>query len=218
MRALIADHLWIARAGLSQVLAAVDPKCEIVEAANFEETRDALAQGGIDLCVVDPAMPDAPAGDAIARLVSAGAGVPIAVISERDSRRDALRAVDMGAQGYILKSATAADICRALERVLAGEISLPTNLRDNASETARGFSESAQGFAHGAVAELDALTFRQREVLALIATGKRNAEIGKSLSISPRTVQIHVSTILKLLGVGNRTEAALVARRHGLGA
>ena len=54
-------------------------------------------------------------------------------------------------------------------------------------------------------------------MLELIATGKRNAEIGTALNISPRTVQIHVSTILKLLNVGNRTEAALLARKYGSG-
>jgi DNA-binding NarL/FixJ family response regulator len=65
---------------------------------------------------------------------------------------------------------------------------------------------------------VDTLTPRQRDVLGLIAVGKRNAEIGKELDISPRTVQIHVSTILKLLGIGNRTEAALLARKFGMGA
>lgn len=217
MKALIADEQWIARAGLSQVLASLDGTWEIVETTTFHETKDRLAAGGIDICLVDPGLPGAPPLDAVAQLSAAAPGMPLAVLSMRDSRRDALRALEMGAQGYILKSASADDIRRAIQRLVAGEISLPSNLRDGAVEGPRGFSESAAGFSHGPVGELDSLTYRQREVLSLIATGKRNADIGKMLNISPRTVQIHVSTILKLLGVGNRTEAALVARRHGLG-
>ena len=134
------------------------------------------------------------------------------------SRRLALQAVEHGAQGFISKAASAAEIRRAIERVMEGEIVLPANLRDLPAGTGHGLGETPPVTATGTADNpLATLTARQRDVLELIATGKRNAEIGAALNISPRTVQIHVSTILKLLNVGNRTEAALLARKYGSG-
>lgn len=220
MKALILDSQWISRAGLAHLLSLVDAKASIKETDSLAEAVEFIAGDHFDIVLVDPDLPDVNPIEVLRKLRSASADVALAVISENESRHFALRVIDAGAQAYIIKRAGADDIRLAVERVLAGEIFLPPQLRQmpDKENGSRGMSESQAAYlpANGRN-PLAVLTPRQRDVLGLIATGKRNAEIGKELDISPRTVQIHVSTILKLLGVGNRTEAALVARKHGLG-
>jgi len=215
VKALIADEQWISRAGLGQLLKEITPDCTVIEAETFADALEKLAAGGFDLCLVDPDIFAMPISDGISKLRQVAPSLPIAVMAARQSRRDALGAIETGAQAYILKIAKAVDIRRAIERMLAGEISLPANLSDMPNSSPLGLSESTTPFQHGGDSPTSVLTGRQREVLDLIATGKRNAEIAQALGISPRTVQIHVSTILKMLGVGNRTEAALMARQFG---
>lgn len=218
MRALIADNHWISRAGLCHLLSLMDSQVELIEAENLDDALKELGQNSYDICLIDPSLhPEAPL-EAIRQLHAAAPAVPIAVMTEVNSRRAALQAVDMGAQAYILKNAKVEDIRRAIERVLGGDISLPGNLQDRPAGQGSSLSNPSASFEIGNGHTPLNLTARQRDVLGLIATGKRNSDIGEALEISPRTVQIHVSTILKLLGVGNRTEAALLARKHGIGA
>jgi DNA-binding NarL/FixJ family response regulator len=215
VKALIADEQWISRAGLGQLLKEIARDCTVIEAETFADALEKLAAGGFDLCLVDPDIFAMPISDGINKLRQVAPSLSIAVMAARQSRRDAVGAIETGAKAYILKIAKAVDIRRAIERMLAGEISLPTNLSDMPNSSPRGLSESTTPFQHRGDSPTSVLTGRQREVLDLIATGKRNAEIVQALGISPRTVQIHVSTILKMLGVGNRTEAALIARQFG---
>ena len=221
MKALIVDSQWISRAGLTHLLSLIDPKCTVSQASDLSEALSVLSKNKCDICLMDPALADIAPLDAVRRLRAIAGEIPIAVVSDRETRLFALQAVEAGAQAYIVKKSSAEDIRRAIERVLGGEISLPANLRDlpGHEESKSGLSEAPASYTSSNGHDpVSVLTPRQRDVLGLIATGKRNAEIGEVLEISPRTVQIHVSTILKLLGVGNRTEAALLARKHGLGA
>lgn len=219
MKALILDSQWIARAGLAYLLSLLDAKRGIKEASTLSDALALLGKEPFDICLVNPVIAGIGPLEVIRKLRQAAPEVPIAVVTDRESRQFALQSVEAGAQAFILKRASAEDIRRAVERVLAGEISLPSNLGELGDEPDRRAGPSEDGaptYTNGRD-PLGTLTARQRDVLALIATGRRNAEIGKELRISPRTVQIHVSTILKLLGVGNRTEAALFARKHGIG-
>jgi DNA-binding NarL/FixJ family response regulator len=196
----------------------------VTEATSFAEASAALACQPFDICLVDPGVGDSTPLEGIRSLRQSAPATPVVVVTERESRHFALQAIEVGAQGFILKRATADEMRRAVERVLEGEIALPSNLSEmtedrDQSHGGNGMSEAGASFASARRDNpVAGLTPRQRDVLGHIATGKRNAEIGRLLDISPRTVQIHVSTILKLLGVGNRTEAALLARKHGLGA
>lgn len=218
MKVLIADDHWISRAGLSHLLSTMDAECAIAEATSFAEAATLLGQEGFDVCLLDPTLADMEPMEGLKHLRETAVAVPIVVMTMQASRRFALQAVEHGAQGFVSKTASAAEISRAIRRVMEGEIVLPANLRDLPAGNSQDTSEAAAPQGKGATDNpLAMLTARQRDVLGLIATGKRNAEIGAALNISPRTVQIHVSTILKLLNVGNRTEAALLARKYGTG-
>ncbi len=216
MKVLIADDHWISRAGLSHLLSTMDPEGAITEATTLDEATALLAARSFDACLIDPTISHGDPLVALKSLRLTAPHVPVIVITAYASRRMALQAIECGAQGFIPKSASADEIRRTIERVLTGEIALPANFLDLPAGLGVTDIQSSVDSA-GPDSPLAVLTQRQRDVLALIATGKRNAEIGATLNISPRTVQIHVSTILKLLGVGNRTEAALLARRHDIG-
>ncbi len=127
-----------------------------------------------------------------------------------DSREDVLHAIELGADGYIPKSASAIEFVGALETVIAGQIYLPPELfRKDYERSQPSCSSSAQPCF--AANRPRVLTWRQREVVDLIRGGLGNAEIAERLGISKQTVRMHVSRILKQQNLENRTQVALLA-------
>jgi DNA-binding NarL/FixJ family response regulator len=140
--------------------------------------------------------------------------VPLVVVSMLEDRRDVLRAVELGALGYIPKTAGLDEMYEALRQVLSGAIYLPpailrmtkagpTGRRSGRRPTAT----SAEGW--------KVLTNRQREVVRHVARGMTNSEIAGQLGLSASTVRLHVSTILDRLQLSNRTQVAVWADRFG---
>ena len=209
MRILIVDNHWVARLGLGQFLTSLDTDTKVVEASTLDDAAKILAgRKRIDLCLLDFQFDGIDPLSALRQLHQAAPKVPILIVTSAASRRLALDAVEAGASGYVLKSSSPDELTRALQRVCEGDIWLPAGLRDMPA----GLAEEAIRFPfHAPNESVLVLTPRQRQVLDLVAMGKRNVDIAETLGISPRTVQIHVSTILKLLKVSNRTEAALLA-------
>ena len=216
MRILIVDDHWVTRLGLRQFLASLDPDTEVVEASALDHAAQLIAgRKRFDLCLLDFQLEGIDPISALRELHQAAPKVRILIVTALASRRLALDAVEEGASGYVLKTSTPDELARALQRVCEGDIWLPAGLRDMPPGPAMGLTEGRGAGVPFLAANpsLSVLTPRQIQVLELVATGKRNVDIAKTLGISPRTVQIHVSTILKLLKVRNRTEAALLA--HG---
>ncbi len=215
LRILIVDNQWVARLGLAQFLTTLDPDTVTVEASTVDDAVKLLSgRKRFDLCLFDFQFQGTDPIMALGKLRQAALKVPILIVTSTSSRRLALDAVEEGASGYVLKSSSPDELARALQRVCEGDIWLPAGLRDMPTHPVMGLAEDSTQVPYLAGNRaLSVLTPRQRQVLELVAMGKRNVDIGEILGISPRTVQIHVSTILKLLKVGNRTEAALLA--HG---
>ena len=216
MRILIVDDHWVTRLGLGQLLASLDPDTDVVEASSLQDAARILAgRKRCDLCLLDFQFEGMDPLSALRQLHLAAPKVRILIVTSAASRRLALDAVEQGAAGYVLKSSTPDELTRAIQRVCEGDIWLPAGLRDMPAASAEVASEQGARLpSPTSKVSLSVLTPRQRQVLDLIAMGKRNVDIAEALGISPRTVQIHVSTILKLLKVSNRTEAALVAHGH----
>jgi two-component system, NarL family, response regulator len=124
----------------------------------------------------------------------------VLVLTIRHGDEDVRRALEVGARGYVLKSSPWPKVAEAINAVARG-------LRWLSPEAATALAEST-----GRVA----LTAREREVLAVLAKGSSNAEIGEALSISEATVKAHVTAILSKLGVDDRTKAMAAALRSGL--
>ena len=213
MNILIVDAHWATRAGLASHLLDINPRSKITEIENLDMALQALAsKTSFDLCLFDFSIPEIEPLGELKRLRQTAPTVPIIVMTATDSRRWALRAIESGAAGLFLKSSPRAALDIAIERVLSGEIWLPAGLADTPEPGILQETQTSYIYEDDS-SPLGVLTSRQRQVLELVATGKRNADIATALEISPRPVQIHVSTILKLLKVNNRTEAALLAHK-----
>ena len=218
MKILVADDHWVVRAGLGVLFAQLGEPVTIVEAGNLDQCLATLAeQADIDLILIDPFMGGPDPFKGLGDICKARKHAAVVVFAKSDSRQHLLQALEAGATGFIPKAATQEDILTALRWVMSGKIWIPPALLDP------GRSEPAQPQETPPRAPLLqdegvlSLTARQKEVLVLLAEGKSNSQIAETLGISEGTVRVHVSAILRVLNVNNRTQAALLAmnRRSG---
>ncbi len=214
-RILCVDDEWVVRAGLSHLFAQ-QPGMEFSGVASVEDAVEALDAGNeYDLIILDLKMPGSEPFAGLSRLCQRAPTVPIIVFSVCDSREDVLTAVQHGAMGYLTKATPGQDIKEAVSRVLAGEVWLPRSLL--AMENARGVNEPKRSYIQdlespaGSTGAVRKLTKRQREIFDLLAEGKSNRQIAFDIGISEHTVRVHMTAILRSLGVRNRTQAAVLA-------
>ncbi|WP_305784772.1 response regulator [Symbioplanes lichenis] len=212
IRVLIADDDALVRAGLSMILSgAVD--VEVVgEAADGAEVPDAVAAHRPDVVLMDIRMPRVD-GLVATQALRARAGAPeVIVLTTFDVDEYVLRALRAGAGGFLLKDTPPADIVNAVRRVAAGEAMLsPTVTRRLITHLTDPAPARKQ-----ALAALDGLSDREREVALAVGQGKSNAEISADLFMSVATVKAHVSRLLDKLGLNNRVQIALLVHDAGL--
>ena len=210
MKILIADDHPIVRSSMKAVLAELDDDVRFLEADSFGQAATVISQSGdLDLVLLDLLMPDMDPIAGLEAVVACAPDVPIVIVSAIQNRRDALAAIEAGAKGYIPKTASHDEVVRMVRVVLDGGLCLSGSLsnhpttpspRTNALRPKAAYDELLAG-----------LTTRQRQVLALLAEGKSNIEIGNDLGISDKTVRFYLSAIFRALNTKNRTQAALVA-------
>ncbi|WP_041793702.1 response regulator [Pararhodospirillum photometricum] len=211
MKLLIADDHELFRDGLRLILGELDPSLDVVEARSFDEALTRAEEAGevpFDLMLLDLVMPGLPWTDGLSALRAVAPDTPLVVLSANEERDLVLQAVHLGAVGFISKAASSKVILGALNLVLSGGMYLPPALLETLP--ARGQPDPEPD------PVVSPLTPRQREVLALIGQGKSNKEIARVLTLSEGTVKLHVTAILKALGVSNRTGAVIAAQRLGL--
>ncbi|MBL8379690.1 MAG: response regulator transcription factor [Burkholderiales bacterium] len=214
MKVLIAEDHAIVREGLRRVVAERAPDLEIAEAGSCAQALAALADRAITLILLDLGLPDASDIDALERIRAAAPDLPVIVFSADDGADRVLRCIEAGARCFVPKSADTETFGAALGAVLAGAVWVPeTTIAAQARDLA---AESVAGFRARMSEAVATLTPRQREVLHLIIDGLSNKGIGRALSISPETAKIHVSGVLKALGVPNRARAIVAASAAGL--
>jgi DNA-binding NarL/FixJ family response regulator len=215
MKVLIIDDHPVLRAGLVALLRTRWPTAAILEGGTADEAR-ALAGGhdDIDVALIDLLLPRG--GDdglaAIAELGRLFPTLPLIAVSAVEDPALMRRALAAGALGHVPKSLPPEAILDAVDTVLAGGLYLPPALR---GETAGDGAAVAGGDAERPEAALERLTPRQLEVLRLVARGQSNRDIGAALGMSERTVKVHVTAILRRLGLANRTQAAGLLRDAG---
>ena len=155
-----------------------------------------------DLILLDLKLPDSSSIDGVGTLARTGARVVI--FTAHDTEDDVFRAIKSGARGYLLKGSPAAEIVQAIRQVQAGDSYLSPRIAATLVKQVKQ-PRGRQGL----------LTARERGVLRLVAAGLSNKEIGKSLSISERTVKFHVTAILNKLGAENRAQAVALGVQRG---
>jgi DNA-binding NarL/FixJ family response regulator len=207
LRVLIVDDHEIVRYGLSTVLSE-EPDIEVVgEAMNGADALARTADARPDVILMDLVLPDIDGVEVTRRIVDQGLPSQIVVLTSfaDDSRvRDAIQA---GAIGYLLKDVLRPDLLRAIRAAARGEPALHPEAQRHLM---RQISETSQP------SPLRNLTDRERDVLRLIGEGCNNKQIADRLRLTEGTVKGYVSTVLGKLGVADRTQAALLAVRHGL--
>ncbi len=206
---LIDDHAMF-REGLVLALTQAAPDFTVHAVSNGSEAIAKLeAHSGISVVMMDYYLPDVGGSVLLRRLRQARPGIHILVLSASEDPDDVHAALSAGAQGFIHKSASSKTLLEALNGVIEGKQIVPDTYA--AIETnGRRLSQSDDA------ALLSALTPRQIEVLRLVCDGLRNSEISTRLGTSEKTVKAHMTAILAGLGVINRTQAVLIARRAGL--
>jgi DNA-binding NarL/FixJ family response regulator len=209
MRVLLADDHPVFLAGLRSVLDAI-PHAEIVgEATTGQGAVAAARRLSPDLVLMDVDLPGINGIEATQKIVTECAGTAVLVLTMLEDLATVLAAMRAGARGYLLKGAGLDDVARAIEAVSRGDAIFGATV---AGAVLQQFSHPA-----GPPVPFPELTDRERAVLERVADGRNNAEIARDLRLSAKTVRNYLSRIFAKLQVSDRTEAAVRARREGLG-
>ena len=215
MNVLTVDDHSVFRAGLGPVLKRLDSEVRLFEAYDFKSAlKSAKEIPDLDLILLDLMMPGMDAFEGLSAIRHLVPHVPLVVVSMIEDRQDVLRAVELGALGYIPKTAGLDEMYEALQQVLSGAIYLPPAIlrMTRATEASR---PSAGGTEASSDEAWNALTKRQHDVVECLARGLTNSEIADHLGLSESTIRVHVSTILDRLQLNNRTQVAVWADRYG---
>lgn len=211
---LVDDHL-LYRKALRGALETFISKAEVLEAGNLEVARERFdPDGHLDLVLVDVATPIVATVEVLRSVHECYPKTRFAAMVALATRADIMRCLDAGLYGLISKSQLDNEILNAIKDILANRIYVPLSLTQVDSRTVHPSSTKERDTAPPQVsteARIDKLTRRQREVLPLLARGMSNKEIARALKIAEGTTKIHASSVLRVLGVRNRTEAAVVA-------
>ena len=209
IRILLAEDHKIVREGTRQLLEQAPELTVIGEAADGEEAVRLAAELRPDVVVMDVRLPGLNGIEATKAIKENHPDMPILILSAYDDDRYVFPLLDAGANGYLLKTTSGAELARAIRTVQAGETALDPHIAHKVVERLTHRQRyQGEGMAEG-------LTEREMEVLQTVAQGKSNREIGEALSISPHTVQVHVRNIFGKLDVNNRIEAVAYAVRQG---
>jgi DNA-binding NarL/FixJ family response regulator len=203
IRVLVVDDHPVVRGGLVGWLAAQTDLDVVGEAADGLEALAAVAEHQPDVVLMDLRMPRMDGVTAIGRLAVAHPGVRVLVLTTYDTDADIVRAVEAGAAGYLLKDTPLPQLADAVRAAARGETVLAPPVQARLVSRLR-----------APVAE--APTARELQVLAGVARGLTNAEIGRELFIGEATVKTHLLRVFAKLGVDDRTRAVLVAVERGL--
>jgi two-component system NarL family response regulator len=200
IRVIIVDDHPVVRFGLAAIIG-LEPDMEVVaQAASGEEACSICSSQPADIVLMDLRLPGLSGVEAIRAIRKARPDLRFIVLTTYDGDEDIHRALEAGAQAYLLKGMSHVALTGAIRRAYAGLKYIPAVVSQRLAERPP-HSE---------------LSPRELEVLKLMAKGRSNKEIGESLGISEATVKWHVNIIFSRLNVRDRTEATVVALQRGI--
>lgn len=216
---LIDDHPLILSA-LQTVIQGLGDDVTVVAASSARAARETLQRtADFDLVLLDLHLGDADGFDVLTEFRTTYPALPVVVVSASDRASDVIRAIDLGAMGFVPKRASNETLFEALRMVMSGGIYVPPMTMGSdrpgergeapgvLREVGRGASEG--GFQRPPAIESLGLTPRQTDVLGLLLQGQPNKLIARELGLSVETVKDHVAAVLRALNVSSRTQAVL---------
>jgi two-component system, NarL family, nitrate/nitrite response regulator NarL len=210
LKLLVIDDHPLVLEGVAAALEGFGDGVHIVAARTAEKgLAAAAANPDLDLVLLDVALPGVSGFALIGKLRERFPALPIVVLSALDDAASVSRAMNAGAMGFVPKSSATRVLINVLQQVLDSTAS-PQSLA--ATKPASSALAAAGVKDH----DVSLLTLRQIEVLSRVCQGKANKQIATELGLSEKTVKAHVTAIFKVLGVANRTQAALAARSVGV--
>ena len=205
IRVLLAEDHAVVRNGLVELLAVAEDVEVVATAADGEQALATVEELRPDVVLMDISMPKLDGIRATASIAQADPDVRVVMLTAFSDRDRVVSALDAGAVGYLLKDAEPDEVLEAIRAASRGEAPL-------APRAARELLAARSEQRHADLSK------REREVLGLVAEGLPNKLIARRLEISEKTVKAHLTSIFQRIGVTDRTQAALWAHRHGVGA
>ncbi len=209
IRVILADDHALVRQGIRQFLEEAGDIEVVGEAANGEGALQLVAQLRPDIAVLDVQMPGMGGIEATRQIKERFPQVRVLILTAYEEDPYIFALLRAGAQGYILKTAEADDLVRAVRAVYRGESALSPQV------TQKVVRQIQSGAPAGATEQVEPLSEREIEILRLAAQGLTNKAIGRQLNLSERTVQGHLAHIYGKLSVTSRTEAVTEALKRG---
>ena len=209
IRVLLADDHVLVRQGIRQFLEDEGSIQVVAEADDGVQALQLVEQVQPDVAVLDIRMPEMTGIEATRRIKAHFAQVKVLILTAYDDDPYVFALLQAGADGYVLKTASADELVRAVYAVYEGQSALSPEI------TAKVIRQMTSGRPASAVKQVEVLTERELDVLRLAAKGMTNRAIGTELNISHRTVQGHLASIYGKLEVNSRTEAVTEALKRG---
>jgi DNA-binding NarL/FixJ family response regulator len=211
-RVLIVDDHELFRAGVRGQL---EPAVEVVgEASGVEDALRLISEMSPDVVLLDVHMPDGGGVEVLRRAAELGTMPRFLALSASDAAEDVIAVIRAGARGYVTKSISAGELQDAIERVREGDAVFSPRLAGFVLDAFAG--APPEPAADGDDADVDQLTPREREVLRHLARGYLYKEIAQRLGISTKTVEAHVSAVLRKLQLSNRHQLSRWAQARRL--
>ncbi len=215
IRLLIGDDHRIVRQGLKQVLADAPDMCVVGEAQDGHEVLERVrllgGTDGLDLVLLDIAMPGLDGLEVLQVVRRQYPGLPVLMLSTYPEQQYAVRCIKLGAGGYLNKSADPDDMVAAMRKVAGGSVYVSPA---TAEALALAMGATSGG---GVAAGVESLSHREYQVFRLLIAGHAVGEIGAQLKLASNTVSTYRARILEKTGARNDVELGLLAERHGRG-
>ena len=202
---LVAEDHSVMRGGLVELLSVADDLEVVGTAANGAEAIELAEELRPDVVLMDISMPEVDGIRATGSILEAEPEARVVMLTAFSDRDRVVAALDAGAIGYLLKDSEPQEVLDAIRAAARGEAPL-------APRAARELLAARSEEQHADLSK------REREVLVLVAEGLPNKLIARRLEISEKTVKTHLTSVFQRIGVSDRTQAALWAQRHGIGA
>ena len=205
IRVFLLDDHEVVRRGLHDLLESDGDILVVGESGSAQEAIARIPALRPDVAVLDGRLPDGSGVDVCREVRSVDPDIKALILTSYDDDEALFAAILAGASGYVLKQITGTDLIDAVRRVAAGQSLLDPTLTARVLERVRQGPDSHE--------ELAALTEQERKILALIAEGLTNRQIGERMFLAEKTVKNYVSSILAKLGLERRTQAAVLASK-----